>query len=808
MFSFRIPAATTVAAAMVIAPVGAHAQPSDDVRQYDLAPGPLDAALTKIARIGGAVISYSPTLVAGKMAPAVSGALTLRLAADRALSNSGLELAVAPDGTLTVRPTPASAPGISTLAPVSVEGAQLDSVTEGTGSYSTAGPSATATGLDLTLRETPQSITVMTRQRMDDFNLQTVAQVLDQTPGVYVERYGDSIRFHARGGEINNFQIDGMRVSQMALASGAPTAIGLSGDDTADMDRIEILKGSAGLLQGDGYPTATINMIRKRPTSELQAHMNLSAGSWNTYRGDIDVGGPLNDGGTVRGRLVASYKDGDSFRDRASNRNTLIYGIVDWDVAPSTLLSASLSYKTVENQGGAGWMGVRAYDAEGNPEEIRRRSYNPAPAWSGYTQRVLTAASSLEHRISDDWRARVSLNHQQARIPNWVNAQLATPTNAYISRFTDQEDTVQNVGLQFSGDINLFGRKHELVFGYDFSKNTYDMERENPVDFSPSTLYSSEHYYEHDSGAGFPRPAESEWRWSRGHHSKTIRRGYYLTGRINAADDLKLILGTRISDYDYTYREPSIVRGMHYLDRNDQHESGVVTPYAGIVYDLSRDWSAYASYASVFQPVSVQNEQGQVLAPQKGTTYETGLKSEFLEGRLNFSAAYFWKRWENTYEATGGLTPTGNDAYRNVDGAMEHGYEVELTGELSPGWQVQAGYVMNNSSLNNSNAPQHQFKLATNYQFKNDLAGLALGAAARWQSSTVADSYARLEQPAYWVFDLMARYRFDRHWSASLNVNNVLDKKYYASVNGMAGWGMFYTWGAPRSAFLNLRYDF
>lgn len=783
----------------------AGATHAEEVAELNLPAQPLDNSLIQLGRATSLQIFYDPGIVKGLYAPAVQGRMPPEQALRRLLQGSRIEYSRSGNNVTLSRP---STSDVAQLEPVLVTGT-ADGVTEGTGAYSTAGPSTTATGLPLTLRETPQSITVMTRQRMEDFNLQTVAQVLEQTPGVYVERYGDSIRFHARGGEIDNFQIDGLRVGQMALASGAPTANGLSGDDTADMDRIEVLKGSAGLLQGDGYPTATINMIRKKPTREFQAHMNMGGGSWNTYRSDIDISGPLNEQASLRGRAVASFKDGDSFRDRASNRNALFYGVVEWDATPDTLLSASLSYKTLRNRGGSGWMGARAYDVDGAPQEIRPRSYNPAPSWSGYTQRVLTAAASVDHRFSDDWSLRIAANRQQARIPDWINAQFATPSVAYISRFTDQEDVMQNIGLRLAGNVAAFGRKHELLLGYDFSRNRYDMERENPVDFGPYSRYAASHYFEHNGAARFPKPARNEWRWSRGHHSETLRRGWYATGRINATDSLKLILGARISDYSYRYREPSIVRGTRYLDRSDMRESGVVTPYAGIVYDLSRDWTAYASYASVFQPVSVQDEQGQTLPPQKGTTYEAGLKADLLDGQLSVSVDHFWKRWENTYEESGGLTPTGNQAYRSVNGAMERGYEIELTGQPARGWQMQAGYVMNNSTLNgNTGKPRHQFKLAANYQFQDELAGLTLGGAARWQSATVADSYARLEQPAYWVFDAMARYRFDRHWSASLNVNNLFDKKYYASVNGMAGWGMFYTWGAPRNAFLNVRYDF
>lgn len=210
-----------------------------------------------------------------------------------------------------------------------------------------------------------------------------------------------------------------------------------------------------------------------------------------------------------------------------------------------------------------------------------------------------------------------------------------------------------------------------------------------------------------------------------------------------------------------------------------------------MVYDLNSYVSLYASYANVFQPVTVQNEQGTVLDPEEGVTYELGSKAEFFNGRLNVALAHFWKRWENTHEPSGGLTPTGGQAYRNVDGTMERGYELELSGELMPRWQIQGGYVMNNSSLRSGVAsPKHQFKINTSYRLAGQLSNLTLGSGARWQSTSGNGEYAyyhELEQKAYWLVAIMARYRITQNLTSGININNVFDKKYFSGAYTIGG---------------------
>lgn len=817
-----VPLALAVALALGV-PSFAHAQAasaSGKVISLSIAAQPLGAALNELSAATGTAIGFPPALVAGKTAHAVKGDLTVRQAVDQLLRGTGLVAVREGDGIVIKAAPPASGDSVGELAAVTVTAqAEHEGTTEGTGSYTQSGPTTTATALSMSLRETPQSISVVTRQKMDDFNLNTLAEVLEQTPGVYVYRQGDAVEFQARGGTINNFQTDGTRSGNNYFSSDAPIQNNFSGDEMADMDRVEILKGSAGLLQGDGQPTATVNMIRKKPTREFQAHIGAGAGSWSTYRTEVDVSGPLNEGGSVRGRLVGSYKDGNSYRDNAGNKYAMIYGVLDIDLTPDTLLTLSADYKQHKNSGGSGFMTYRIYDTQGNYYGLAPRSWNAGAPWSEYTQNSVNAVASLEHRFSNNWKASVKINSEIAKTPDWIFGNVISPdSGANLSRYKDMESKTQGINIDVKGPFSLAGRTHEFVAGLNYSRTHYSMDQwRGPASWRATTLVDYQNSitdtsYLADGGSTYPYPT-GEWDIRYLFREATTRRGAYAAGRFSLRDDLKLIVGTRFSDYIYDYTSRNVYQGANDLTGETHYRhKGVITPYAGAVYDLSKTASLYASYTNVFQPTNLQDEQGRVLNPQEGTTYELGAKAEFYEGKLNVAFAHFWKRWDNYYELSGGLTPTGSAAYRNVSGAMERGYELELSGELAPGWQVQGGYVLNNSSIGKSSgnisSPKQQFKLYSTYRLPGKLAGLTVGGGARWQSKIANSTYAKLEQSPYWVFDLMARYRFDRHWSASVNVANVFDKKYFAGVHAMTGWGMYATWGAPRSISANLRYDF
>jgi outer membrane receptor for ferric coprogen and ferric-rhodotorulic acid len=806
---------TTQAAGTVQTSVNASA-----ARQYDIPPGSLTEVLSRFASAAGVSLSFDGTRLEGTDSRGLKGRYSVEAGFSTLLSGLNWEAVKALDGY--VLKTVVNGGGAIELGMTQVQSTSVmdAATTEGTQSYTQTGPSHSATGLGLTLRETPQSVTVVTRQKMDDFNSQTLKDVMKQTPGISVSYLADSVTFFARGTEINNFQTDGARSGGTASALGAPINTGLIFDDMADMDRVEVIKGSTGLLRGDGNPSATVNLIRKKPTREFQAHVGAGAGSWDSYRTDVDVSGPLTETGNVRGRAVAAYKNANSYKDNVQNRNALVYGTLDFDLTPDTLLNIGVDYKERQTRGNSNSTGARAYDKSGNFQGRTSRSWNAGAPWSGYDQHVGTLLATLDHHFDNGWEAKLHVNVEKSEIPQWKNATVNQPGNTpSLSKYTGANSLTKDATLDLKGGFELFGRTHELLLGADYSHNTSRMNRwRSPVDYRATTLqdYSSfmsdaQNYLKY-GGSLFPKP-EGNWVPRDEFSADTTRTGAYLATRLNLADDLKLILGARTSSYKYNYTDLNVADGdIYYISDTHQRETGVVTPYAGLVYDLNRNFSLYASYTDIFQPVTVQDAQGKLLDPKKGVTYEVGSKAEFFDGRLNASLAYFFKRWKNAYESTGGRTPAGDTAYRNVTGIMEHGYELEISGELAPGLQAQGSYVMNNSELNDTyyGLPKQQFKFDTTYQLPGALQHLTIGASTRWQSkiSTTTD-YNKLQQNAYWISDAMARYRFDQNLSVNLNVNNLFDKKYYSGVNTFDfGEGLYYTWGEPRNLNVSVRYDF
>ncbi|WP_312255630.1 TonB-dependent siderophore receptor [Stutzerimonas nitrititolerans] len=220
---------------------------------------------------------------------------------------------------------------------MTISGKAPGSITEGTGSYTT-GSTSSSTRLNLTPRETPQSITVITRQRMEDQKLENLPDALDATTGVIVKLFSmgaDAPQMWARGSSITNFQIDGV-----------PTTSSLANylQSTIAYDRIEVVRGATGMMNGVGSPSATINMIRKRPTFDPQTSISVEAGSWDRYGTGIDVSGPLTESGNVRGRLAADYKTQHAWTDNYEQENTALYGIGEIDLTDNTLLSVGFNH--------------------------------------------------------------------------------------------------------------------------------------------------------------------------------------------------------------------------------------------------------------------------------------------------------------------------------------------------------------------------------------------------------------------------------------------------------------------------------
>ncbi len=758
--------------------------------RFDIPAQPLASALDQFARQAGLQLVFAPSIAADRQAPALRGEQDVRQALDALLQGSGLSGRVG-EGTLTVQPIAA---GQRTLSEVTVRSNQLGEITEKSGSY-TPGAIATATRLVLTPRETPQSVSVITRQKMDDFNLTNIDQVMEQTTGVSIVTYdSERTEYFSRGFAIQNFQYDGIPMRRDSSYSAGNTLT-----DMAIYDRVEVLRGATGLLTGSGDPSATINLIRKKPSRAFEGHVTASAGSWSNYRGEVDIGGALNKSGSIRARGVATYQDRHSHLDRYQRQTGVLYGIIEADLTPSTLLT--LGADRQDNRPTAStWGGIPLFDANGHFNRMPR-SFNNGADWSHWDQYTRTTFATLEHQFDSGWVAKLQLNHQI----NGYDAALGAAAGGYPDPVTGGGvslwrgkyvgRTTSNAGdLYASGPFSLLGREHELVVGGSLAKRRWKNTGYNVSDHSDGAVGN---YYRWNGDS--PQPYwGSKPGWA--DDETTHENGVYTAARWNLRDDLKLITGGRISNYKNRVQQ--------------QDEKNVFTPYLGAVYDIDKHYSVYGSYSGIFRPQSNQDEQGRTLDPLEGKNYELGVKASFLDGRLNASAAVFQMVQDNYAVASGGKTPSGNDAYRAIQGVKTKGWEAEISGQITPAWQVQAGYSHNVSRRDGERVstltPSNQVNLYSTHKLSDGLAGLTLGGGARWQDKTwgdvglLAGGTTVHTVKSYWVLDAMARYEFSKQLSATLNIKNLLDKKYYTIFN----WYGTYTWGEPRSVNVAVTYKF
>jgi outer membrane receptor for ferric coprogen and ferric-rhodotorulic acid len=677
-----------------------------------------------------------------------------------------------------------------TLETVQVTANQLGTVTEGSGAY-TPGTIATATRLVLSPRQTPQSISVITRQEMDDFALNGIDDVMRVTPGVSIVTYdSERTEYYARGFAVQNFQYDGIPMQRDSAYSAGNTL-----SDMAIYDRVEVLKGATGLLTGMGDPGATINLVRKKPTRELAGSATLGAGSWDSYRAEVDVGSPLTDSGRVRARAVAAYQDRHANTDHYQRRNNVFYAVLEADLGNDILLTVGADDQDSDPQGSS-WGGIPLLDRNGDFNSMPR-AFNNGARWSRWRQYSRTGFATLEHRFGDDWLAKLQLNHQVNGYDAALGAAAGgTPdpaTGEGVSLWLGQyigKTTSNAADLYLSGRFQWFGREHELVVGASAARKHWINDGYTPQPGYAGAVADYRQWH-----GDIPEP---DWQWLYGDDQVTRESGAYVVGRFNLADPLKLILGNRIANYRST----------------DIDESGVVVPYAGVVYDLDRHFSVYASYTSIFKPQSNQDAQGKVLDPQQGRSYEAGLKGEFYDCRLNASAAVFQLDKDNYPDPSGELTPSGGMAYRSLMGVRTKGYELELSGQLLPGWQMQTGYAHKIARQDGDKVstlePEDQFSVHSSYRLAGSLSGWTFGGGARWQSKTfgmvrhpLLGEVEHRTEP-YWLLDAMARYQFDERLSATLNVNNLLDKRYYTIFNVYST----YTWGEPRNVRLAVTYRF
>ncbi|GGI55022.1 TonB-dependent siderophore receptor [Oxalicibacterium solurbis] len=568
--------------------------------------------------------------------------------------------------------TPADAAGnaagnaVTTLPAVNVT-ATLDATTEKSDSYA-AHAVTVGTKTPQSLRETPFSVSVVTRQRLDDQNLTTIEDALKQTTGVTIQRFDGAGNFNtiqSRGFNIGSIQLDGIPISQDGNYA--------TGFDTAIYDRVELLRGPAGLLQGAGEPGGTVNLARKRAQAQLGGSANLQYGSWDAQRAEIDVTGALNESGTVRGRIVGLTDKRDSFVDIVKSDKELFYGTLEVDLTSRTTLSLGATKQKINavlDQG-------LPTHADGRLIDFSRATFAGTDSNDQDTESSDMFAE-LEHRLDNGGLLKVTAR-QVDREMEYYGGRSSTPVGGtnFIDLQTShykRETRNRNLDAYVTTPFELGGRQHQLLLGASYST-------EEAMSVYGSGGPTSLNIFNPDYGTPLPAvplgPYNSE--------TKQTQKGLYGQVQLKPMDDWTFLLGGRFSKYETEARNP--ITG---VPGKGSDPGTKFQPLVAAIYALDKNSSLYASYAETFVGQSAQDKNQNILSPRTGSQIELGINSEWMNKRINTHLAIF-QIIDKDRAITDPSEPTASIAGGKV---RSQGFEAEISGQVRSGRAGKSPQVM------------------------------------------------------------------------------------------------------------------
>ncbi|WP_418181092.1 TonB-dependent siderophore receptor [Aliarcobacter lanthieri] len=751
----------------------------------------LKQALEKISKESKLSFIADESLIDGKKATNIENVQDLKEALTKVLEGSGLNATIE-NNTIIIKEIPSYKiiNGTYILDDVSVKSA-LGSTTEGSNSYTT-GSMRTATKLDLSIRETPQSVSVITQQMIEDKKIDDFDTLMKNVTGVRIDKGVQDNRayYSLRGFELDYYQMDGIPM---------PTSIYTMNNYNMDkFDRVEIVKGSNGLTNGAGNPGASINMVRKHANSKVfTGSIDASAGSWDTYKIKTDISTPLNSDGSVRARLVASHKETDTFKDRVHNENDLVYVVIDADITDTTTISAGASYEKEKLEGDSS--NLPAFYSDGTKTKFDR-SKNFSSDWSYWDTERKSYFLDVKQYLPNDILLNAVYTHNDINNDNlygyidvWSGSLNKDGSGLIYQEFGMNEQDIKedNVDIYSSIPLKIFNREHEIIAGFQYNKQKINYNiKTNPTPHNIDNFFTQNGSEIPLTGAPNPKPKYED--------INIKQTSFYLTGKFEIIDDLKLILGGRITSYENeTWNK--------YTANTNFKFNNEFTPFVGLVYDIDENHSAYASYTDIFKPQNARDKDDKLLDPIVGRNYEVGVKGEYFDKRLNAGLTLFRIEQDNFAENTWTNNSVGNPIYEAKDGVVSKGVELEVSGKLTDNWDLSAGFTHfeakdGDKNKFNTKAPRSNINIFTKYSM-NDF---SIGAGVNWKSDTYIGSGAgKVSQDAYTTVDLMASYNFTKSLTGQLNINNLFDKTYYSGYSRSE-----YAYGDPVNAMVSLKYKF
>ena len=658
------------------------------------------------------------------------------------------------------------------------------------------------------LRDIPQSVTVLTRQRMNDQAMRTLDDVMAYTTGVTREESWLDTSYLSRGMAISNIRFDG--------GAASSTRTGTRSLDMAMFDSVSLLRGSDGMF-GAGDAGGVLNFTYKRPQAKRQTQLMLSGGTMNNYRAEIDATGALNTQGSLRGRVVAVNHDRQEMAQGSKLKRQVLYGALELDIADETVATVGASYQKDRT---TGFNASLPRYSNGVDIGFARDTNFGAP-WNWIDRENKTVFAKLEHQLNADWLLKTQILHTSynegvnaAEIEGSPDPITLQGTDWWIHQSKGRErETSFDINAQ--GGFDAWGQRHDVIVGLDQHRTNSTNRNLWPL-IGPANVFDRVP----PQDPGYPLGE-----WTDGSDTTARKTGVYASLRVRPIDRWAVILGGRYVLQDRTRQHDKAGK----LTAQSR-ESNVFVPYVGVVHELTPATNVYFSTAEIYQSQAGKFAAplpGTPLDPVRGRTYELGIKSD-LRSDLTASAALFKtkKTGQAAYDPAFPNTDwRGGCCYFNDGNQLSQGIDVEMTGRITPNLQLAVGYTYNsNEDKRKGDAqfstvtPKHLFKAWADYRMSGALRGWSLGGGVVAQSSNYRSSGFNAYNPAtsqydgkwtpydftspgHAVWSARVGYAINKDWNLAINVGNLLDKTYYSTI-GYVGYGNFY--GEKRTVALSL----
>jgi TonB-dependent siderophore receptor len=768
-------------------------------KPFDIPPQPLAQALLDFSRATGVELFFDDALVAGLNSPGLSGNFTDEEALRQLLSGSGLTHRFTNPNTVILERN-ASGGGVTQLAPLAVQGtapAEFGDTPVAEGFK--ADYQSSATKSSMTLRETPQAVTVVTEDSIETRQASDVTTALELSPGVSSGRSsgggpfaGDSARvadqFSLRGQRLDgdrDVRIDG-------FASGAMR----NEFDLAAFESIEVVRGPSGLLYGQGSLGGFINLIRKKPSDEYSAKLVGQAASFDSYRTEVDLAGPFDENKVIRGQATFAFDDSGSFIDDVESRRYVAAPGIDFRIEDDTRVLIQGLYQHTKFQPSLG-IPLRRDGDELEAPDIPRSFYYGVPAKEKSTTQEVMGSIRVDHQFTDKWLGTLQLqrsaNTRRGLSDSYGYGIAANGDTPVYAQIVEHENDVWAGELRIDGAVDVFGLEHKLVAGIEGNKRSAD-SRSGYAYIGLANIYA-------DNFEDIGTIVAGELPITFNNTSESFNKAAYAQVSLGITERARLLGGVRYDEARQTSTDN--------LTGDDSEKiDSAVTYRVAATYDFTDNITAYAAYATSFNPNSDVSRSGEILDPETGEGYEVGLKTEWFEDQLGVSVALFQQDLDNRAIPDPSNGPGDNFS---VNGGLQRtrGVEFEVSGSPYPGVTVGAAATYLDSEYIDPIDPNHglipdettdfQSALYLSYEIQDgDFQGLGLGGTwakvgKRWAISGDENVYVG----GYDRFDLQAFYHGIPGVDLSFQVRNLLDARYIERANGAFAYGHYF--GAPRS---------